>query len=289
MFRYTPFLVGAVLWAFALSTPAATTVFFSDDFEPVPGTPLDTIGPQWNFDGVHHGPKNGAILTTNPPTSPPAATHFLGEFGGAPQGAQFPGDVVRLNLTLPSDTVSVRLDFDAYLLRTWDGQDVNFAGPDTFGYGYNNTTLMWKTFSNGEGNQSYCRFTDLTSCEPSFSSDPDQKNKLGFGVELTPPAGSTGPSKGTALSLVYHMSSTDPTGYGAAGPIAFAGGGPISFFFFSSGLQLADRPPVTDDESWGLDNVKVIITTTAVPEPKAWALMISGLALLLLVSLRRRT
>ena len=154
MFRYTPFLVGAVLWAFALTTPAATKLIFEDDFQT--GT-LPTQPTPWDFTGLHYGAQ--AILT------PSSGNPFLGEFGGGQteQGAPLQGDVVKLNSNLPKDTVSVVLDFDVYLLRTWDGQDVPFGGPDTFGYGYNNTTLMSKTFSNGEGDQSYCRGTTLAS------------------------------------------------------------------------------------------------------------------------------
>jgi hypothetical protein len=283
MFRYTLFLVGAVMWAFASSTPAAP--FFQDTFE------SGTIGPQWNFSGVQYGTP--AILTTAPPDGS-KGNPFLGEFGGAQdaQGASLPGDVVQLKLTLPSYTASVALDFDVYLLRTWDGQGVPFAGPDTFGYGYidkmqHSTTLMSKTFSNGAGNQSYCRGTSLASCAPTFASDPAQKNQLGFGVALPPPPGSGGPNEGDAFSLVYHIHSTDPLSYGAGGPIPYAGGGDITFFFFSSGLQVqpaGGTHPVTADESWGLDNVRVSVNT--VPEPKAWALMVLGLTLLLVLHRR---
>lgn len=286
MFRRTPCLLGATLWALASSAPAAP--FFQDDFQ------SGSIDSRWDFTGVHYGAP--VILDTAPLNSPSEPvlnpTRFLGEFGGA-QDAQdppnpLPGDMVQLHLTLPSNTASVSLDFDVYMLRTWDGVGVTYAGPDTFGYGYNNRTLLSKTFSDGLGEQSYCRFTTLAQCESTFQSDPVQKNRLGFNVEL--PDANGNPPQPKPMSLVYHIHTSDPIDYGANGPIPYSGGGPITFFFFSNGLQLADAShPMTADESWGLDNVSVTVLAAAIPEPNSWALMVPGLTLLLLVSRRRRT
>jgi len=112
------------------------------------------------------------------------------------------------------------------------------------------------------------------TCAATFGSDPNQKDRLGFNVELPP----LGPN-GKAYSLVYHFD-TGPIPYNQA---------QIAFDFLSSGLQIhtADIPatPVID-ESWGLDNVVVFGTT--VPEPRTWMLLAAGLVLSSLVVTRRR-
>jgi len=158
------------------------------------------------------------------------------------------------------------------LLRTWDGADVQFAGPDTFGYGYNNTTLLAATFSNGDGAQSYCPGTGTIVCQPASGSDLAAKNRLGF-ITLLDPVPSIGrPLRDAPMSLLYHFTSA---------PISYMGGGNISFFFFSEGLQLADAPALLlADESWGIGGINVSITTAAIPEPETWLLMLFGVALL---------
>jgi hypothetical protein len=286
MFRCTPFFVGAALWAFASSAPA-DALFFTDNFET--GDLSQHDRPAWDFTGVRYGAP--VISTTNPTAlksdpGPPnlTPTNFLGEFGGAQTVGQngnvqpIPGDVVKLHLNLPQDTTSVRLKFDLYLLRTWDGSGVQYAGPDTFGYGYNDTTLLSATFSNGQGEQSYCPGAGMSPCQASFGSDLAAKNRLGFEVLLDPPPGIES-QKGDPMSLLYHFSSA---------PISYVGGGAITFFFFSAGLQLTTDPtqPVAD-ESWGIGGVNVTITSAAVPEPGAWTLMLLGMALLAL-SIRHR-
>ena len=292
MFRCSLFFAGAALWACASSAPAES-LFFADDFET---GDLASRSGQWSFGGVAYGLP--AIRTTRADLNGPLPrTRFLGEFGGG----EFPdplhpletqneiGDLVRLNLTLPERTTSVRLQFDVYLLRTWDGQDVTFAGPDVFGYGYNDQTLLSATFSNGEGMQGYCPIGNDNPCLPATGSDPAQKNKLGFEIELDPVTG--GPPVGTKMSLAYHIT-TEPIPYAQRD---------ISFFFFSDGLQVAgagipgdpilvkdgETPLHVADESWGLDNVHVLVEAAAVPEPATWAMTLAGLTLLLLAAVRR--
>ena len=221
---------------------------------------------------MHSG--TAQILSTHP--TPPGAnqtdlspTKFLGEFGG--------GDVTHLTLPLGPNASTVRLQFDAYLLRTWDGSDKKFfGGPDIFGFGYNNVTLLDASFSNGIGEQTYCPFAPSNPCPATWGSDPNQKNRLGFNVELEPVPGS-GPAKGTPMSLVYHFDT---------GPIPYTGS-TITFSFFSSGLQLhpelADQvingsPGDVIDESWGLDNFGVV--ATFVPEPHIWFATLAGLLLI---------
>jgi len=279
MFRSLFFFADVAVAAFASNAPAI--VLYQDNFQ------SNVIGPEWDFSGVHVG---NALIET---TSPTAASHlpptkFLGEFGGAQTtdsaGHLQPatGDVVKLNLTLPHDTATVSVSLDLYLLRTWDGGIGNFGGPDVFGYGYikgqTRTDVLSASFSNGAGDQSYCPGTQLTSCSPTFGSVLAAKNSLGFTVARDPQG--PGPTLGEPFSLLYPIPGT---------PIQYAGGH-ITFYFFSSGLQVVpdnERPhvsanakvPAVADESWGLSNVKVTYTL-AVPEPATWSLVLGGLALL---------
>ncbi len=110
----------------------------------------------------------------------------------------------------------MRLQFDAYLLRTWDGIGTAlYSGPDTFGYGISGQDARLRaSFSNGAGKQDYCPFSPTPTCDPTWGSDPLLKNELGFNVELEPAEGSTVPAKGTPMSLVYHFDS---------GPIPYSG------------------------------------------------------------------
>jgi len=208
-------------------------------------------------------PDSLALHNIPPPVDP---TRFLGEFGH--------DDSVHLTLPLQPRTQSVRIRFDAYLLRTWDGASVEFAGPDTFGYGIaGRTPVVNNTFSNGEGAQDYCPGLPAgTTCLPTTGAE--SKNQLGFEVRLRPPDPKPGdpprPSIGTPMSLVYHFDS---------GPLAFTGD-QVTFDFFSKNLQL-NAPTdgsVVLDESWGLDNV--VVSAVVVPEPRTWALLLTALLLL---------
>jgi PEP-CTERM motif len=260
--RRTLWLAGAAAWGLCALAAAETSIYF-DDFDS--GTLATRT--QWSFDEVLSGSPVLLSTTPDPPLSP---TRFLAEFGG--------NDVIHLSLDLPHDTVSVRLRFDAYLLRTWDGSGTDFSGPDVFAYGVGGQNPgMSPSFSNGAGVQTYCPFSPTPTCEPTWGSDALLKNKLGFTVELDPAEGSTVPAKGTPMSLVYHFDS---------GPIPYSSGA-ITFDFFSDGLQVHDDlPNKVIDESWGLDNV--LVTAQVVPEPQTLALLLAGLVLLSFAAQRRR-
>jgi hypothetical protein len=275
--RSTFLLAGAAIGACCTTALAAVVVpVYSDNFE-APVT-LGQLSP-WSFADVHSGiptldtqPDSLKLHGIAPPVSP---TRFLGEFGG--------DDSLHLTLPLAPQTQAVRIQFDAYLLRTWDGASVEFAGPDTFGYGIaGRNPVLNNTFSNGEGPQDYCPGLPAGStCLPTTGST--SKNQLGFEVRLRPPdpvpGGPVRPPVGTPMSLVYHFDS---------GPLAFTGN-QVTFDFFSKNLQLNDpfNPDnlVVLDESWGLDNVNV--TAVLVPEPRTWALLLTGLLLLSYATSRR--
>ena len=315
MFRCSLFFAGAALWACAANAPAES-LFPTDDFE---SGDLSTRSSgafyggkaAWNFSGVNYG--LAAIRNTRQ-DNVADRTKFLGEFGGGnpdplvvgpgrPFSSPPPAsDLIRFDVNLSSvqNLAKVQLSFDLYLLRTWDGSDEEYGGPDTFGYGYNNNEILSAEFSDGRGEQTYCPGSAAgTQCLAATGSDAALKNKLGFVVELDPPPTQVdAPPKGTPMSLVYHITS----------PVLDYTADTISFYFFSRNLQVAtyllegpgEQPMLSDlkypgdqsplhvaDESWGLDNVRVLVDTTPVPEPKTWALTVVGLGLLICAAASR--
>jgi hypothetical protein len=290
-------LLGAALSGWG-SCALAATVPYSANFD----ASQNPIGPEWSI-GNLSGSALPLSLTNSADSNPSLLhTHFLGDFGGT--------DEVKLHLTLPQNVSSVTLSFDAYLLRTWDGNDptpitnaragepTTLGGPDIFGYGVNGNTLLSASFSHGAGQQTYCPggFTDdkgnpdpkATTClAPANGNAHDPTfnyallDKLGYKVLLDPHDNSPNvPQVGDPMSMVYHFTSTIPYT-----------GSDITFNFFSSGLQVHD--PVTEnvprlsDESWGLDNVSVGVTF--VPEPRTWTLLAAFVLLFSLKATRRRS
>ena len=167
----------------AIQSAGSDLFTFEDDFE---GGPSDS----WN-----HGTINTDHLD--------AFTKFLGRFSN---------QTVSLTLNnLPTHS-EVKLQFDLYLLDSWDGDDTGCCGPDSFrvGFGSSRTNLLDKTFG---GDQAPC---DQLGFNLGFC-DTIYKN-LGSGFSF--------PHTGDSLTLS----------------------------FSAKGLQ------DLDDESWGIDNVKVTLT-----------------------------
>jgi len=308
--RCTPLLVGAASWFFS-ATASAATVVYGNDFDhcgsvlaqcvptSFPAAPVPDGSFKWDFAGVQAGAA--ALHHTNDATpafqSDASRLHttFLGEFGG--------DDTVELTVKLPANTASVNLSFDAYLLRTWDGINGDFSGPDNFGYGYidgagDKIQLLNASFSDGNGMNTFCgaqsspcaaRTGETTALPDASGNLLNVSNRLGYKVELQPPPGGT-PPLNTELSLVYGFDT------GSIAPTADT----LTFYFFSTGLQV--HPNLTDptpfhnidvtrpqvlDESWGLDNLSVTVTT-AVPEPRTWAFVLTALLLFGAQAWRRR-
>ena len=183
------------------------TVYFND-FE-------YQAGPEWSNDNID--------------VTPIGERHFLGQFGN---------DSVTLSLSNLPSHIKVRLTFDLYVIRTWDGDDVNGYGLDLWSLKFNDDTkLIETTFCNHEGSptntQSYpdnypgSGMPPLTGAAETFS----------LGYTFTIGDGST-----INEDSVYNMSFTITDSNQS-----------ISFNFAGSGLQ------DLTDESWGLDNVWVEI------------------------------
>lgn len=175
---------------------------------------------------------------------------FLGEFGN---------ETVSLTLSGMSAYDSLLLEFDLYLIRSWDGS----SSGTTFDYGNDafkvsvgdGPVLLDETFANGNlAGQSY-------GPEPlnPYHTGAAETYSLGFvfydGIQ----------ESSQVMDSVYHLS------------FAFASNADLLTLNFAGyGLQ------GLDDESWGLDNVRV----SAVPEAGSATLM--GLGLLALAWRTRR-
>ena len=203
-------LAGALVISQAVFFSAASqaSVIYSNDF--LAG---DTTG--WSTSGV---------ATT------PNGERFLGELGNQTSTLSLGGLAAH-------DTVTV--EFDLYILKSWDGSGQYCCGPDTFNFSLNGTNVFSDTFSNTASAGNFGSFTNSTDAVQTGT------NTLGYG--------------GWGDST-YHFSFTTTNTLGSN----------VLLDFSASGLQgLAD-------ESWGLDNVAV--STTAVPEPGSLALLGLGLA-----------
>ena len=188
-----------------------TQPVFEDDFENAP------ILSPWD------------CATPNVATTPMGARHFLGEFGAG---------TVCLNLDGLSQHAFAHVEFDLYLIRSWDGNQVDppanalsrtneAIGPDPWLFKAAGTTLLDTTFSNWTfqrqafpGSYPGGDYPGLTGAQ--------EINTLGYTYT------------GVPQDAVYHLSFT------------FAHtGSTLDLEFISQQLQ------DVLDESWGLDNVTV--------------------------------
>lgn len=202
----------AVLLALPLwSAPAAAFTYFND-FE---GNPASWT--EWNYQWQ---------ATT------PSGRKFLGIF-----------DNHTATLTLPAVPAGtpVSLDFDLFILRSWDGN--SGPGPDYWDLAFGSTTLLHTTFSNDFGN--YQSYPGNYPANNSPRTGAVENNTLGYG---------TGGWGDSVYHLTYNLT---------------AAGGPLVFKFTGSNLQ------GWNDEGWGLDNVRV--SAAVVPGPGTLLLLTSGL------------
>ena len=186
---------------------------------------------------------------SNTKTSPVmnGSTHFLGDFSN---------DTVTLNLgSLPSH-VGLTVSFDLYILRSWDGVDKVKWGPDEWKFSEDSNTLLDTSFSNHK--------PSIPGTSNGFQDFPNS-----FGSSS--PHGAMYGATATG-SLGYHwyrydlgvvpMDSTYHLTYSFAHTAST-----VTLSFQGLGLQ------GLNDESWGLDNIKVVaqsgtaqnLTATATP------------------------
>lgn len=194
---------------------------------------------------------------------------FLGYFGG--------DSSLSLTLTdLPVTTGTVEVEFDLYLMWSWDGVDTRpvdgvARGPDVFGFrvdgGAGPGPVRSWTFSHGNGalsQQSYCGGF-AAPCAPTTGAEA--RYTLGYRFDILPAEEDLGSTTAAPMDSVYRL-----TGQAALS------GSAVTLTFFSQGLQVRDDLTFPYlDEAWGIDNLRVSV---AVPEPGPAALVLSGLLVL---------
>jgi hypothetical protein len=229
---------------FAMLIVAPGVVFGSDvyfnDFSGATGTTY----PEWTSSGYRYSANQvGTIAGGSGPqavatvASPNGKQRFLGEFGGpaivtAPP--YDPQDFVRVDETVTLTLLNLKphtlatIAFDLYVLKSWDGNNPNY-GPDRWTLSVQGgPKLLDATFSNNPKTGAY----NLSLQNYPVANSPQQSgaaaiNTLGYTFY-----GDT----------IYHLTFT------------FAHtGGSIAVDFSSSLFEGKG----TDDESWGLDNVRV--------------------------------
>src|ERR1700730_3702262 len=229
-----------VMVAAAISQPSLAADIYFNDFN----GPIGSSYPEWTSSGYSNTANavgtisagSGAQLPTNA-DSANRKERFLGEFGGPavvtappydPQHFVRVDQTVTLTLKNLAPHTGVKVGFDLYVMKSWDGNNPNY-GPDRWSLSVGGgNTLLETTFSNNFKTGAY----DLSLQNyPSPGSQPQtgaaSANTLGFNFY--------GDS-------TYHLTFTFPHS------------GDTLILNFSSSLFEGKG---TDDESWGLDNVRV--------------------------------
>ncbi len=177
--------------------------------------------------------------------APNASTQFLGRFSG-----EAPSTTLTLTGLGAHDTIT--LNFDLYIIQSWDGTGNQGSGPDILQFTADSTPLVDASFANRSGStQSYSDATPLGGGPFAEKTGSDAENTLGYGDFF-------------GTNTVYNMSFT------------FAHtGSTLTVNFAGVGIQGAG------DESWGLDNFVVSSNADPVPEPGSLAILGIGAAALL--------
>ena len=134
------FLLFVILAQFVPVLPVIADIIYSNNFENI-SDPLT----EWSDKGSTPwgDPEEAAPgIAVTPGTTQHSSDRFFGQFVG--------GETTSLTLhNLPSWTTEVRLSFDLYIIRTWDG--IGPQGPDKWQLTVSNgPTLLDTTFSNME-------------------------------------------------------------------------------------------------------------------------------------------
>jgi hypothetical protein len=196
---------------------------------PIP-TPTPTPAPtprpflyQENFEGAGGPGTEWSSQTIS--VTPVGGRRFLGEFAN--------GEGVRLSFdTLPPAHQSVTVSFDLYIIRSWDGDGSQGAGPDIWSLSVGAVTLLRTTFSNFNGTNG--------SFIPQHYPDSASGSVVHPGRTGAVENNTLGYTNGEPQDSVYRLSFTFPHT-----------GNLLSLQFSGQDLQ------GVADESWGIDNVEV--------------------------------
>lgn len=177
--------------------------------------------------------------------APNASTTFLG---------RFESDSTTFTLTGLDPHDSITLNFDLYIIQSWDGTGNAGFGPDGLRFIADSTTLLDATFGNRGGvTQSYSDATPLGGGPFASMTDADAVNTLGYPDFF-------GTNSVYNLSFTFAHTASSLT---------------VSFAGIGAGFE------GINNESWGLDNFVVDASSQPVPEPATLAVLgLGGAALL---------
>jgi len=222
----------------------AEQIYFNDFNGPPGSTYLEWSSSPISYVSVTARPKSGSLPapTVTNCASPNGAQRFLGEFGGPPIAA--PGDrnymkvrveqTISLTLTNLPPHRALRLSFDLYILKSWDGNSPVY-GPDRWRLSIRDGPVLLDTsFSNNR----------KVDTDGSYQNYPKPGSR--------PQAGAA-----SINALGYNAFFGDAT-YRLE--FTFAHSAATMRANFTSSLFEGKG---TQDESWGLDNVMV----STVPRP----------------------
>jgi hypothetical protein len=250
-------LAAALAWfLFLTGLPGgepAREIYFNDF-----NGPVGSVYPEWISSPITYinqtNPPGSGVLPSQPVTNTDSTNgtqRFLGEFGGPRLGQ--PGDpgynrtrvdqTVSLTLTNLPPHSALRLTFDLLVLKSWDGNSPMY-GPDRWALSVaGGPVLLDTTFSNN----------------PKVAKEGSDQN---YSQPQAPPR--TGAARTNALGYKFFGDSIYPLEF------TFPHSGPALKLDFHSSLFEGKG---LADESWGLDNVRLVAESRLSPsmpekEPK---------------------
>jgi uncharacterized protein (TIGR03437 family) len=254
--RISPF----ALMLLTVGAPAFAADVYFNDFNGA----VRTTYPEWTSSGYTNSANRiGTIAAGSGPqavvtaASPNGKQRFLGEFGGPaivtappydPQHFVRVDETVTLTLRNLEPHTVASVAFDLYVLKSWDGNNPNY-GPDRWSLSVQGgPMLLDTTFSNNPKTGAYdLSLQNYPVANSAYQSGAAAVNTLGYTFY--------GDS-------IYHLTFT------------FEHTGDTLVLNFSSSMFEGKG---TDDESWGLDNVRVSTNQDA-PIARSAAAQTAGLA-----------
>jgi hypothetical protein len=240
-------LVGALFLPGLLGGEPAGEIYFNDFNGPPGSTYPEWVSSPITYTGTTNPPGSGVLppQTVTNADATNGAQRFLGEFGGPRIGR--PGDpgynrtrvdqTIRLTLTNLPPHAALRLTFDLLVLKSWDGNSPRY-GPDRWALAVaDGPVLLETTFSNNPKVAKEGSHQNYPQPQALPRTGATRTNSLGykfFGDSIYSLEFSF-PHLGPALKLDFRGS-----------------------LFEGKGLA---------DESWGLDNVRLLIA----PDPSPTA------------------
>jgi len=241
-------VLAALFWA---SVAPAATVVYENDFQ---------IGAGWEW-------SNPVVTST--PLPPDGSRRFLGQFGPPDGGGSFESSVTLTLGGLPLHT-ELSIEFDLYIMQSWDGNFPAVHGPDTWSLEVlEGGVLLYTTFNN----QPFYFESQYPDQSQSFSGLMDSLPDTYTGDISTTPiyCGQTGSVEAGTLGYQSHFGDvgTQPTSSVYHMHFDLLHDSASVAFMFSSSVVNEDLGP--DPERWGLDNVVVTVDEGVVPvEQASW-------------------